>query len=352
MIKINLDRVRICLICPDYFFDKLFGNFCISKKDSIEFDGFTLSKNDSEENNRKSIWARLFLEEDKLLPTKLGECEFRRSKNGIKCYFTYNTLLLYETDSYTYSIKNKKVQKYNYFIYPLLAFKAMGLKFNNVTTVEIAADTDSNAIRKINYAVGKPELFEMILNHKKVTNPDDILIGYGTYYPRSRKRISSRPTIYVKSPTQKEFGNNISLKVYDKAIEMAQTHSYKEPDIREWNEMPKKMQRIEVTIENKPFQRFFKKMQAIYPDKYTNVGLSAENGSSGEKEALEYFFMELGQNQTLRREMFTYFSNLLLHFKLKNHTKDQITLLYLAENSISSFDKKSKKKVKEKKEAA
>lgn len=348
MIKINLDRVRICLTCPDSFFDKLFSNFCVLKKDSIEFDGFTLSNNDSEENNRNSITARLFLEEGKLLPTKLGDCEFRRSRmNGIKCFFTYNTSLLYETDTYTYSIRNKNVQKYNYFIYPLLAFEVMGLKFNNVTSVELAADTDSNVIHKINYAVGKTELFDMILHHKKILNPNEELNGYGVYYPRSRKRISSRPTLYVKSPHHKEFGNNISLKIYDKAREMAQSCPYKETTIREWNNMTKNIQRMEVTIENKPFQRFFKQMRAKDPGKYANVGLSMENGSIGEKEALEYFFMELGQNQDLRREMFTYFSNLLLHFRLKNHTKDQITLLCLAESSISSFGKKRKQKAKE-----
>lgn len=291
------------------------------------FDGFFLSFEKEDNVNDKDITASLFIDDKN--PIELGSFVFNKSKKyGSKCFFTYNTNSLYSVAGYVPQA-NKEAEHYNYFNFPFYAFEQLGLLFNNVTYLEIACDTEASIINRIRYAVGRPKLFDMVLLWKKVDSPKEILNGYWEYYQRSRLKKANRPTLYIHS-TRWEAGNMAELKVYDKAREMAQSRPDKQSLVNAWNGMSNNIQRIEIAVQNKQFNRFYKKMQGTK--------------NSGDKwNGIEHFFFDLGMNESLRMEMFDYFSNHLLHFKLKNHQKTQVSILDLSVNSLAILRSLKKK---------
>lgn len=341
----NIDRVKICLQQPEGFYDSLYQAFLDNPKKQIQYDGFYLSFGEEKDVNDKDITAKLYLNDTS--PRDLGTFTFNKSqKYGSKCFFTFSTKSLYESATYVY--EGNGFTKYNYFNFPFIAFDGLGLVFNNVTSVEIACDTEASVINRIRYAVGKPELFDMILLWKKVENPHEILDGYWEYYQRSRLRKASRPSLYIH-PAKYEAGNNQSLKVYDKARELAQSRPDKEVLTRAWNGMSDKIQRMEISIENKQFKRFFNDISKKNPDRWllpSNEALSAEQKQENYRQALEHFFFDLGMNEDLRAKMFDYFSNHLLHFKLRNHGKTNVSILDLSVNSLATLRKLGEKQRK------
>ena len=220
--------------------------------------------------------------------------------------------------------------------------------FNNVTSIEIACDTEASVISRIQYAVGKPDVFDMILLWKKVKSPEEILDGYWEYYQRSRLKKAPRPSLYIHS-AKYEAGNNCSLKVYDKARELAQSRKDKEVLTRVWNGMEDKIQRMEISVENKQFKRFFQDINAANPDRwlYHNPVLTTREQKQEEyRQGLEHFFYDLGMNEAIREAMFDYFCNHLLHFKLRNHEKTQVSILDLSVNSLATLRQLGKRKCK------
>ena len=343
----NIDKVRICLQQPENFYDNLYSEYHNSPHKVIHYDGFYLAFECDEDVNDKDITARLFLEDN--TPVELGTFTFNKSKKyGSRAFFSYATKSLYEAANYVYEGKDKGVTKYNYFTYPFFAFNALGLIINNVTSIEIACDTEASVISRIQYAVGKPDVFDMILLWKKVKSPEEILNGYWEYYQRSRIKKAPRPSLYIHS-AKYEAGNNCTLKVYDKARELAQSRKDKEVLTRAWDGMEDKIQRLEISVENKQFKRFFLDICAAYPNRWlfnSHPLTTREKKQEEYREGLEHFFFDLGMNENLRMEMFDYFSNHLLHFKLKNHEKTQVSILDLSVNSLTTLRKLDKEKSK------
>lgn len=343
----NIDKVRICLLQPENFYDNLYNAYYQSPHSMIDFDGFYLSFESDEVVNDKDITAKIFLKDKP--PVELGTFTFNKSKKyGSKCFFSFATKSLYETANYVYEGKDKGVAKYNYFSYPFYAFHKLGLVFNNVTNIEIACDTDASVISRVRYAVSKPDVFDMILLWKKVKSPEEILDGYWEYYQRSRIKKAPRPSLYIHS-AKYVAGNNCTLKIYDKARELAQSRKDKEVLTRAWNGMEDKIQRMEISVENKQFKRFLQDINASYPDKwlyYNPASTTREQRQEEYRQGLEHFFYDLGMNENIRAAMFDYFSNHLLHFKLRNHEKTQVSILDLSVNSLANLRQLCKYKSK------
>ena len=134
---------------------------------------------------------------------------------------------------------------------------------------------------------------------------------------------------------------------YDKARELVQSRQDKDVLTRTWNEMNDKIQRMEISVENKQFKRFFKQISTTYPNRWLLPNQSSttrEQKNEEYRKGLEYFFYDLGMNEDIRAEMFNYFSNHLLHFKLRNHDKTQISILDLSVNSLTELKRLGKKK--------
>ena len=333
----NLDKVKICLLQPEGFYDNPYNAYHNSSKGQIHYDGFFLQFDNADQVNDKDITARLFVKDN---PIELGTFKFNKSqKYGSKCFFSYATKSLYAPSNYIF--EKDGITKYNYFSYPFYAFDRLGLKFNNVSSIEIACDTEASVIRRIQYAVSKPELFDMILLWKKVKSPDEILNGYWEYYQRSRIRKAQRPTLYIHS-MKYEAGNNCSLKIYDKARELVQSRNDKEVLTRAWDGMNGNIQRLEIRVENKQFKRFFDLINKDYSNRWfihTPSVTKREQKQEEYKEGLEHFFFDLGMDKGIRTKMFDYFSNHLLHFKLKDHEKTHVSIKDLTAISLTTSKK-------------
>ena len=162
----------------------------------------------------------------------------------------------------------------------------------------------------------------------------------------SRIKKAPRPSLYIHS-LKYDAGNNSSLKVYDKARELAQSRKDKDVLTRAWNGMNDKIQRMEISVENKQFKRFFEHICTKYPNRWlfhSQSSTTREQKKEEYRKGLEHFFYDLGMSENIRAEMFDYFSNLLLHFKLRNHDKTQISILDLSVNTLPTLRKLGKKK--------
>lgn len=331
MNKYNLDRVKICLLQPENFFMELTKTIKENEgTKAISYKGFSLTIID---DNDKDIKANLST--DYYHNTVLGSFIFNNSaKYGTKCFFTFSTKAMYE-NCVPEEIGEKK---YNCFNYPFYVFDALGLRFNNVSYLEIACDTDTSVIKKIQYVVSHSKAFDMVLIRKKVTDPDAILSGYWEYYQRSRTRKENHPTLYVHS-TNQVAGNRKELKIYDKARELIQYRPDKEEMTRAWNGMKKEIQRMEISVENKQFRQYFNTIcergsicwfpHSKFKDK------SKMEQDAAFRESIKDFFFNLGVNEDLRSDMFDYFAFNLLHFKCRDHSKTQITLADLTQIPFS-----------------
>ena len=356
----NIDKLKICLNQGEGFFENLYNEASNTSETKTEIIieykkyGFYLVIY-KELLNDKDITAKLFLIQES--PFELGTFVFNKSvKYGSKCFFSYSSMSLYEC-SCIYQVKDKQ-RKFNYFCYPFEVFKVLNLKFNNVTCLEVALDTDSSIIPKIQYAVNHPDAFEMILLWKKVQDPNEILDGYWEYYQRSRYRKQPRPTLYIHN-TLHEKSNYKGLKCYDKARELAQSRPDKDVLTRAWNDMNKNIHRLEITVENKQFKRFFSDICDQYPDRWYNkenmINKTKEEREFEYKYELEHFLYDLGMNEKYRKEIFDYFAYRLLHFKCKNHHKTQFTisdLVHIPKSVLINENDLKKKGKKEKKEAS
>lgn len=348
--KINIDKIRVCLQQPEDFYENLYHDLEESSDKKLYYEGFFLSVTDDEQVNDKDITATLYLLEEQ--PVELGKFTFNKShKYGTKCFFSYATKCLYATAGYIPLGENKGVERYNYFSYPFQVFWRLGLVFNNVTSVEIACDTEANIINRIQYAVSRPELFYMTLLGKAIDDPEAILDGYWEYYQRSRVRKAARPSLYIHPAyiDSSSTGSRCELKVYDKARELAQARKDKDVLTRTWNDMSGKIQRLEIRVENKKFRQFFTKMNKLYPGRWLNypaTSLSREQRKALYNQAIEHFFFDIGLNEDLRCQMFNYFSNNLLHFKLHNRHKSLVSILDLLVNSTAELKGLVKRKAR------
>lgn len=330
----SIDRIKVCLIQPDGFFDNLYQLYHLvpgRERKVINFDGYYLLFEKAEHVNDKDITAELFLGG----AVKLGcftfnnSTKYKSSKTGFKCFFVFETKSLYEVSGYTFDNDGGRV-KVNYFSYPFNVFEDLGLRFNNVTSIEIACDTEARVYSGIQYAVSHPDVFEMVLLGRKVKDPDAVLDGYGEYYQRTRLTRLPRPTIYIR-PGHPERGNNRELKVYDKARELLQSRPDKKDLQEAWLGMGDKVQRMEISVQNKQFQQFFDRMKRQFPDRW---------------EGLEHFFYDLGQDEEIRFLMFDYFAESLLHFRVRNHDKTHVSLCDLTINSTATLKRLAQKKCK------
>lgn len=337
----NIDRIKVCLKQPESLYDYLYEKYHKDKSKCITYNGFYLSFPEKEKVNDKDITAVLYLLDMPIV--KLGEFVFNKSeKYGTKCFFTYSTKSLYDIAGVTTQGKGAKIP-FNYFAFPFEAFRQLGLTFNNVSSLEIACDTEGNAIRKIQYAVGKPIAFDMILLWKKVKSETELLDGFYEYYQRTRAKKATSPTLYIHN-SRAERGDRCELKIYDKARELAQVRNDKEPLVRAWNDMGNNIQRLEISVERKQFRKYFKKACADNNNKWIDHAISDKTAQ--ERAAIEEFFFELGLSESLRKDMFLYFADHLLHFKLKDHNKTPLSVCELAVLPESALKREVQRKTK------
>lgn len=342
----NIDKLCVCLQQPSGFYEALLQRFDESPNGVVSFDNdsFFLSVEDASYANDKDITATVFVNDK--LPMELGTFVFNSSrKYGTKCFFTYATKVLYQPSMIipASTDASKPSIKYNFFSLPFVVFDRLGLMFNNITTIEIACDTEAPVIHRIQHAVSHPEIFHMILLGKRIRNPEQIIEGYWEYFQRSRLRRDTKPTLYIHRTHMYSMGHLCELKGYDKARELVQSRPDKEAITRAWNDMQGTIQRLEVVVGNIVFRQGFARMNHDHNNRWSEVpsvypkNIVKEPLKESSKVALQHFFYDLGMDETLRGELFTYYANNIIHFKVRNRAKTQVSVLDMTINTTTNL---------------
>lgn len=166
----------------------------------------------------------------------------------------------------------------------------LGLLFNNITSFDIALDTNINFAKKIKRAQFNDDV-EVILNGKVRKDKKEVLNEIGYYQTADQCRMRTL-TIYVDQ--KKEDG--LELRVYDKHREIEEkSHKVYIPV---WNGLKNGSHRIELSIKNEHLKEFYIQKGQVIPDELLMTTLASQQ-----------------QSESPLFEMLLYFSNRLLRFR-------------------------------------
>lgn len=165
------------------------------------------------------------------------------------------------------------------------------LSFNNITSLDIALDTNINFAKRIKSAQFNDD-YGVILNGTFRTDKKEVLneIRYLQTADQCRMRTLS---LYIVPKKQ----DGLSLKVYDKKRELEKS---KKSYIPKWNGLKNGDYRVELTLKNEHLKEFHKQHGEVIPDELLMATLASQQ-----------------QSQEPLFDMLYYFSNRLLRFKPK-----------------------------------
>lgn len=165
----------------------------------------------------------------------------------------------------------------------------LGLSYNNVTSLDVALDTNINFARKIKHAQFNDN-YEVILNGTLRSDKKELLNEILHIQTGDQCRLRTL-SIYI---TPKKH-NGLSLKVYDKKRELGKSNKTYIP---QWNELKNGNYRIELTLKNEHLKEFYKQKGEVIPDELLMATLASQQ-----------------QSQDPLFDMLLYFSNRLLRFR-------------------------------------
>lgn len=241
---ISIDRLKICYKTNPYLWDFL-------KNDSnLHFPDFKLINQEEEDEKgreRKSRTFNVVMNDGRLL----GEFTINNSNlaNGEYAWFEFANSALYSNESL-----NDLYPRSNCLVYVTVVADSLHLKFNNVTSLEIAIDTNWNVINKVRKLIHNHNEYDMFTCGNIVKDPNRTIEDYMEIYSRSRNKLSKRPTLYFKQRQE----NSVALKIYDKSRELEEKGNYKEY-IRDWlNFESNDIFRLEIKLRKDDFKHFAK----------------------------------------------------------------------------------------------
>lgn len=167
----------------------------------------------------------------------------------------------------------------------------LGLSFNNITSLDIALDTNINFAKRIKSAQFSDD-YEVILNGTLRSDKKELLSEILHIQTGDQCRLRTL-SIYITPKKQ----NGLGLKVYDKKRELEKSNKTYIP---QWNELKNGDYRIELTLKNEHLKEFYKQKGEVIPDELLMATLASQQ-----------------QSQDPLFDMFFYFSNRLLRFKPK-----------------------------------
>lgn len=165
----------------------------------------------------------------------------------------------------------------------------LGLRFNNITDLHVALDTNINFAKKIKHAQFNDD-YEVILNGKARLDKKEVLDEILHIQTGDQCRLRTL-TICINPKKQ----DGLSLKIYDKKRELEKSNKKYIP---QWNGLKDKDYRVELTIKNEHLKEFYQWKGEAIPDDLLMVTLSSQL-----------------QSQDLLFDMLYYFSNRLLRFR-------------------------------------
>ena len=296
--QINIDKLKVCFRTDEAIVNNLkeqFNHDNIPNEDACIYDfvDFRLVYVSGDED-KMTVALDIPLEQEEW--QRMGAFTFYfNGKYAPYCFFLYENRALY-TPFYSWANpKNSIASMLEY------AAQVIGLQFNNITSIELALDTNQNILSSVRRAIRNHEQLDMIVNGRKVSDPFRKIENYTEAYSSSRTRLLSSPTLYIRQ--KKDEG--LRLKVYNKTREMATESPAKNEYIPEWNNTGKQViYRAELTIRNEDITEFCR--QTCTPR--------------------EEAFFWLTTNNKWRAGLYQWCVNRLLHFT-DRHTDEQVDII-------------------------
>lgn len=290
----NIDLLRLCYKQPEGLFEGLIDTKPNTK---IPREGYYLyilrdEENESEEKPT-SIMCNLISDDG----VEIGTMVFNgsNSKYGRLCFFRFCNKALYDVVLYDYQgNKSNLVACVDYIA------EDLGLEFVSITELHIANDSNINKIAKLMHYKRDIANYDMIVNHKRVSENREKINGYKEVFQSSRQR-KLNPSIYIEQKKD----NAPKLCCYNKSIEIAEESG--KDYVTTWNDFG-----------NQTIYRSELRLRWEYIKEYFD-----EKGVHG----YEIFFAIL--RQEILAEMFEHFSTRLVYFKNKR-TNDIVTLTNVA----------------------
>ena len=236
--SVNIDKLKVCLTVERCVFERIYKH----EQDYIVFKGFALKRIECDTDT--IVCSVLLDEAEQTEQVLLGSLVLNDTHKYLgKAFFEFENSALYTVEGI-----DAGGNKYNKISYLYYVIETLDMELNNVTQIDLALDSNINFISKITHAIKNYEAYDMYLNGKKITDPNEKLPNYGVFHGASRKRLESLPTLYL-SQVKKETG--LSMRIYDKTKELAEQSLYKKERFLQWlGWTAPKIYRAEITMHN------------------------------------------------------------------------------------------------------
>ena len=250
--KFNIDKLRICFKQPKELFENLYN----SKTDFININNeislYILRENKTDEMPTELIANIILHDEGDFL---FGHFTFTNSKKyeGL-CWLTLDNRAFYK--------QFQAEGAYSFVYYILAVIYHLDLLFNNITEIEVCADSTINFDRKLRKLIKDHENFEMIYNGKKVTDPYRKLENYHESFSRSRAKLIPQPTLYFQQVKK----DAPIMRVYNKSLEISDNNDQKNYIEQHNNFGNIPIHRAEVRLKNESVKQAWQKFTAHLPD--------------------------------------------------------------------------------------
>lgn len=251
--EVNVDRLKVCFRHNPYLWDYMISEFNLNTAQPSELDAriiempdFRLVLIDHETEDGKVVKMSVAVDFDMDGIHRLGRFDFSSTgKYKAYVFFEYENKALYT--AFTLNPTTK------YSVAGLIDYVAsyLHLEYNNVTSVEVAFDCNVNVIHRLQKMIKDTANYDMFYNGHLIKT-DRKLDNYMEIKGRSRDKVEKYPTIIFKQKGDA----GLSMKIYDKAKEMAGTE--KQTYISDWLDFAPSaaIYRMEITVKNMDIKDF------------------------------------------------------------------------------------------------
>ena len=222
----NIDALKLCCVKHEKLFNDL------SNVDRIDFNDFYVSVDGrimDEEEHIMDIKTVIYA---KLYDFPLGW--LKMAANNPYSSLEINNQALYQV------VKMSGNEKVNMISLLPSLWQETGLKFHNITRLEVCLDVNVSAITRIRHALRDVEGLDLYICGRRIA-PNEVIPHHKVCYQETRLHLKNRPTLYFDN-----YNRLLEMTCYDKGREITDASNYKEDYIKEWDEIyGMKLQRIE-----------------------------------------------------------------------------------------------------------
>jgi len=282
-VKINLDKLEICYVGSKDLIDN------IEDTKHWEKEHYYLEYEESENKDKRETILSIYVDDVENHKVKFGTLKFGNSfetdKDMIRyCWLRIENKILYNKSCISTTIST---------IYWIQ--DDLDLEFNNITSLDIALDSNINWFKRIKNAIRNELLIPIVLNKAYPNVGEEEIEPIDFRHKDNRRRYCSN-TIYINNSDK-----DMILNVYDKGKEIIKSGK---KYIRDWFNSKGNIYRAEIRLKNKSLNEYCDKNNISQYDLYMQI-----------------------LDDNILFDIYYFFSNRLIHFV--DSSRNQISFLQL-----------------------